>query len=358
MTDPPDIRIVAQPTTAELLTPPGRGAVACIRVLGNLDLIDQFFSAANRKPISSQPIDRICYGTWGEEDLVITRLDNNSAEVHCHGGVSAVERIFQNLEDVGVDRVTPDRRDQLSLADEFDLALQAATTRRTAHLLLRQRDLFPSAVKRLAQLSQAERVRSINQMLHWSQFGLHLTTPWKVVLCGPPNVGKSSLVNALVGYARTVVYDQPGTTRDVVKVETAFEGWPIEFSDTAGLRQTDDGLETLGIGKARQQIARADLVVIVCDARTGLTALETTINNEHPQALIVWNKIDLPDALDPQGSELAVSAKSRIGIDNLAQHIVARLVPEIPPRSQPFPVTTRQIDLLNQLQKPGTTASD
>ena len=78
----------------------------------------------------------------------------------------------------------------------------------------------------------------IREWLAWEDFGLHLTRPWNVVLAGRPNVGKSSLINALLGYTRSIVFDQPGTTRDVVTAATAIDGWPIELSDTAGLRES------------------------------------------------------------------------------------------------------------------------
>ena len=70
------------------------------------------------------------------------------------------------------------------------------------------------------------------------------------MLAGRPNVGKSSLTNALLGYTRSIVFDQPGTTRDVVTATTAIDGWPIEFSDTAGLREGSEPLEAAGIERA------------------------------------------------------------------------------------------------------------
>ena len=81
--------------------------------------------------------------------------------------------------------------------------------------------------------------------------GRHLLTPFDVVLAGPANVGKSSLINALVGYNRAIVYDAPGTTRDVITAETAIDGWPVTLSDTAGLRDSDDPLEMAGVQTAQ-----------------------------------------------------------------------------------------------------------
>jgi tRNA modification GTPase len=87
-----------------------------------------------------------------------------------------------------------------------------------------------------------------------------------VVIAGPPNVGKSSLINALLGYQRAIVFDQPGTTRDVLTATTAIDGWPVELADTAGIREGDDAIETEGVARALAEIRAADLVVEVWDA--------------------------------------------------------------------------------------------
>ena len=95
--------------------------------------------------------------------------------------------------------------------------------------------------------------------------GLRLITGWRVVIAGRPNVGKSRLLNALAGYQRAIVHSAPGTTRDVVTVATALEGWPVELADTAGVRTTDDPIEQSGIDRALRQTETADLVLKVLD---------------------------------------------------------------------------------------------
>ena len=107
---------------------------------------------------------------------------------------------------------------------------------------------------------------TIDALLAHRGVGEHLTTPWRVVLAGPPNVGKSSLKNALVGYQRAIVCDLPGTTRDVVATTTAIDGWPIQLADTAGLRDAADELEAAGVARAARALAAADLVVLVDEA--------------------------------------------------------------------------------------------
>ncbi len=85
------------------------------------------------------------------------------------------------------------------------------------------------------------------------------------MLAGRINVGKSSLLNALAGYARAIVHPAPGTTRDAVAITAAIDGWPVELCDTAGLRAAGDAVERAGIDRARERLAAADLVILVTD---------------------------------------------------------------------------------------------
>ena len=113
--------------------------------------------------------------------------------------------------------------------------------------------------------------RQIDDLLAHAATGLHLVRPWQVVVAGRPNVGKSSLINAIAGYQRAIVHSLPGTTRDIVSVQTALDGWPVEISDTAGLRRGSDPIEQAGIELAIDKIAAADLVVLVFDASSPWT---------------------------------------------------------------------------------------
>lgn len=358
-----DTPLPAGRTVACVLTPGGRGAVATIGLKGDLGGVDHYFRAANGKSLQQQSINRICFGWWGQtpaEEIVVVRTDTEFAELHCHGGEAAINRILVDLISCGA-QIVDDRgwlrsEGQSEEFAECWQALARASTQMTAHHLLRQTTLYPAEVERLTGLSPPERIQRIEALLAWGNFGIHLTVPWKVVLCGRPNVGKSSLINALVGYTRSVVFDQPGTTRDVVAVEAAFDGWPVELSDTAGLRDTASDLEAAGIQLARARLSEADVVVIVLDATCGLQDADCELLAEFPGAIVVWNKSDLTSPprtgfVDSRFNEATpVSAATAAGIPDLITAIVNQLVPVEPDEHTAFPVSLAQRERLQAMR--------
>jgi tRNA modification GTPase len=200
----------------------------------------------------------------------------------------------------------------------------------------------------------------MERLLHLADFGLHLTKPWRVVMGGRPNVGKSTLVNALAGYRRAIEYDQPGTTRDVVSATTALAGWPVELSDTAGLHVTGDEIELAGIALAKERLRQADLVVWLLDATTlakGAAPSVAGVARQQAEAvaapwdqsrtLVAVNKCDLaaPPAELESVSHL-ISASAGTGIPELMEVIVQRLVSEVPQPGAAVPFTARQVELL------------
>jgi tRNA modification GTPase len=197
------------------------------------------------------------------------------------------------------------------------------------------------------------------QLLRFAPLGLHLATPWRVVLAGLPNVGKSSLINALVGYRRSITVDMPGTTRDVLEAQTVIDGWPIRLSDTAGIR--DDAqcaIETAGIESARRELDDADLILWVEDASMpSERAVDVTDRLNSKPTIRISNKIDRIRGRDnivlQEGSATSLrvqtSATLGIGIDELRQAISNALVPEVPKAGSPIPVTLRQVDWLKSV---------
>jgi tRNA modification GTPase len=205
-------------------------------------------------------IGRICYGRWNDEDLVVVRTSVLTWEIQCHGGTVAVNRICADLRndgvfdcDPGTQSVSPDigthaagvearRLDSVrSMVHEaIRSRLVNARSRRTAGLILAQasNSLCSDLMMILDSPDKdADEVTAVRQRLaDWQDVADHLTEPWRVVFAGAPNVGKSSLMNVIAGMERSIVCDQPGTTRDVVEVDGIVEGWPFRFVDTAGLR--------------------------------------------------------------------------------------------------------------------------
>ena len=363
------------PLTAAVLTPVGRGAVATIRVRGDLSQLEgvavPLFRAANGRSLSQQELRRIAFGRWGREDaeeIVVGRLSDETLELHCHGGDAAVRRILNDLQRAGCAVLS--WQSQMVASDEslnaecLD-ALSRATTWRTAEIVLEQSNgLLCKAFQQLAltvspspplPLSPApqndvhiETLSRLNALLAWADFGLHLTRPWSVVLTGRPNVGKSSLINRLLGYERAIVFDQPGTTRDVVTGETAFDGWPVLLADTAGLREAAEELEAAGIALARQRLATADLRVVLIDLGEPPTPDDERLLAEWPDAIVVAHKCDRPDrwlSRVPVGA-LRVSSRTGEGVEELQRQLVERLVPQVPPPGTAIPISARQVELL------------
>jgi tRNA modification GTPase len=154
--------------------------------------------------------------------------------------------------------------------------------------------------------------------------GLH------VVLVGQPNVGKSSLLNRLAGEERAIVTDIAGTTRDALRETIQIEGIPLHIIDTAGLRDTTDEVEKIGIARTWQEIARADVVVRLVDVRAGLTEADAAIDARLPagvERITVFNKVDLmarsPERTeDAAGISLYLSAKADQGVELLRTELL------------------------------------
>jgi tRNA modification GTPase len=341
------------------LTYRGRGAIAVVGVRGEnaRDAICKCFSPAAEKQFSVMKNRAVVYGIWlsSGEDLIVVRTDDERAgeqfEVHCHGGFAAVESIKKDLLAVGCEESVDDASWRLAedlFQSEIAFALENALTQRTARHLLQQYELWQG----FSSVSQTEAEKA----LQFSEFGRHLTKSWSVVLCGQPNVGKSSLINALAGFERAIVHETAGTTRDVVSQHTAIEGWPVELLDTAGIREASGEIESAGIAKAKKLIESADLVVHVVDASRSET-IDLTLSAGQA-GLVVVNKMDeVQDAEAFQKDSrwsyalpcpaVFVSAKQGTGIDRLQAEIAMALVPEVPATGQLVPVTETQRQLLD-----------
>jgi len=374
----PQLRVVQ-------LTPPGRGAVATLLVEGPgaVEVVDSRLRTGDGRPLKSRPIGQLVLGRFGvgmgggpTEHIIVRRRGDRAVELHCHGGDAAVAMVENGLVELGCrvvswrDWAVEHYRDPTVAAARA--ALAEACTQRTASILL---DQYQGALRRaLKQIDQFLRINDtagaselIKTLSARSELGLHLVRPWRVVLSGATNVGKSSLVNALVGYARTIVHHTPGTTRDVVNVSTAVDGWPVELCDTAGLG--DEAMQRAGIRKAERRLAEADLVVVVFDVTRPWSESDRRLIEAYPEALVVGNKSDLvawsstttpvcaegsyeePDRRARLGvcfgkNWITTSALTGAGIDAVVRAIADRLVPDPPPPGAAVPFTAAQIEYL------------
>lgn len=386
------------------LTPKGRGAVAVVVVAGPdaTRAVDKCFAARSGRPLDATPLGRIAFGHWGGaggEELIVCRRSAEEVEVHCHGGIAAIEAVIDQLVTEGCQRITwqqwidrssewPARITDFSPRASYGLtsvlrgpdavraaaqiALASATTERAAGILLDQLNGALSAKIRelVVQIAAADRVSAraaLDALLDRRRLGLHLTEPWRIVVFGAPNVGKSSLLNALAGYQRAIVSAIPGTTRDVITVSTAIDGWPVQLSDTAGIRETNDELERAGIGLATSTLSRADLAILVHDAEqlhhnksNNGSRVDRSMLAPNARIIDVLNKIDLvadverpqlrrelvPLDSDPEQS-LALSALTGEGLPDLISAIGRSFVrtPITPGSAVPF--TAKQFAALD-----------
>ena len=361
-------------THVVVLTPRGRGAVATLLVEGPQAkaLVSQSFHPRANRPLESFSPGRIVFGNWAAheattnddperftgEELVVCCLDERRVEVHCHGSQAAVNQIVNSLTQLGAISRSWQEHAQATEPDPTvaaaNVALGSSLTERTAGILLDQaKGALSLAIREIDQLLDDDQLSSANEKLRvlfeFAPLGQHLTRPWKVVLSGPPNVGKSSLLNKLLGFERAIVFDQPGTTRDVVTSMTSVEGWPIDLADTAGLRDSRDAIEHAGIQHAHRQLAEADLVLVVHDASTesNSTLVELPANTA---TLSVLNKIDLLDEPIAPGEAIATSAVTGEGIDALRKAIAQKLVATVPEVGDPVPFTDDQIQALQTVR--------
>ena len=170
---------------------------------------------------------------------------------------------------------------------------------------------------------------------------------------GRPNAGKSSLVNALAGFARSLVSSEPGTTRDLLETRIVLDGWEIDLVDTAGLRDDPASLtEQAGIDRAREAARSADLVL---DVRDAADFSGDDRSSEKPEeafpSLEILAKVDLvPLGGRPSADAIRTSAVSGEGIDTLAAAIIRRLVPREPGPFDAVPFTPRQVAEIQSLK--------
>jgi len=309
--NPPDI------AHAACLTPPAAGGVAMIQVVGcdAARIVSRFLKGRHFIDLEQLPSGRLqlCRFVSDNEtidDAIVASRRHTSGEfvvdISVHGGQRIVQRILLALRDAGV-QIT-DARDisgvcrQAANAIESEAltALMTAKTRRVSQWLMHMPESLSESIAQMVEHIQtgavAEAANMLRRGIQSARRGKHLLDGVRVLIVGEPNVGKSTLANALAQREHAVVSELPGTTRDWVEHPGAVQGVPFTFVDTAGIRQTDDSIEREAIQRSVQQIASADVVLHVFDASHPPTAIEEQVASESPDnshRLLAWNKSDL-----------------------------------------------------------------
>ncbi|WP_161604228.1 GTPase [Roseiconus nitratireducens] len=350
-----------RPTRCAVMTGHGRAAVAVIDLRGPeaTSCLNSLFRPARQRPYRP---GQVRYGVWtgnggdqAGESVVIVPIAGDHFEIHCHGGDAATDRIIADLASLGVQGAPagPDSNwvgnDRWS-QQASELLIRCVTDRTAAIAMDQVRGALSDWRKEMLQLLRSSPANATMVAEHSARIaaagriGQRLDRPWSVVLAGPPNVGKSSLINAIVGYDRSIIMDLPGTTRDVLDADTVVQGWPLRLRDTAGLHDAAESIERQGIERAVLAAGEADLIVIVTApgnetlSQQASQALASLL--DRVPILTVFNKADL--ANPSADVALRTVATSGQGVDELIDAILGRLLADLPPPGDPVPVSEDQ----------------
>lgn len=372
-------------TIVAAATGPGDYGVAILRISGPLTLatLDTFVERSHKK--GEWQARTLYYGHFrdaaGEliDEIMAVHFPGphsftgeDCGEIHCHGGRIVQRRILDVLLSGGLHLAAPGEftrraflngRIDLSRAEAVADLIHARSeaSRRLAVAQLDGgifrlvRTLRDRAADLLALIEayvdfpeeeidpmQGARIdadathllNEFNRLIAGYEQGRIVRDGASLLILGRPNVGKSSLMNLLVGEERSIVSSLPGTTRDTVEESIVLSGLPFRIIDSAGIRESDDAIETLGVQRALAKLASADLVLLVYDAAAGFTRADEEILRRcgSTPILLVANKIDLPcvATAPPYGlPQLAVSCHHNTGIDLLPDKIEEILAPDV-----------------------------
>jgi len=401
-------------TIAAISTPMGEGAIAIVRMSGpeSIKIADKLFKSIGNKKLSEVASHTIHYGhiidpTTDEvvEEVMVSLMrgpktftKEDVIEINCHGGLASVNRLLQLTTSHGARIAEPGEftkraflngRIDLSQAEAVMDLIRAKTDRamnvalgqmegRLSKLIrhLRQEILETLAqvevnidypeyddVEEMTQKVMLEKSRyikkEIEKLLQTSQQGKILREGLATVIVGRPNVGKSSLLNSLVQENKAIVTDIPGTTRDVIEEYVNVRGVPLRLLDTAGIRETEDIVERIGVEKSRKVLREADLILLVLNYADELTEEDKNIfkATEGMDFIVIVNKTDLSQKIDLEKvKELAGNRKiittslvEENGVDQLEEAISSLFFEgSIEASDMTYVSNSRHISLLNQ----------
>ena len=366
-------------TIAAIATAMSNSGIGIVRISGDeaLEVADRIFvSKKGNKKVSEMASHTIHYGYVKDgEDIVdevmllIMKAPNSyttedTIEIDCHGGVLVMQKILETVLKYGARAAEPGEftkraflngRIDLSQAESVidvinaknDFALQSSVSQLRGSVLEKIKDLRASIIHEIAFIESAlddpEHVdiesypqkllitvkslwKTVDKMLESADNGRVLREGINTVIVGKPNAGKSSLLNTLVGQERAIVTDIAGTTRDILEEQIRLRGISLNVIDTAGIRDTDDVVEQIGVNKSREYVEKADLVIYVVDSSTPLDENDEEIiaSIQDKNAIILLNKSDLHQVTTKEmlkekidRKTIEISAKEQTGIEEL-----------------------------------------
>ena len=377
----------ANDTIIALATAQGAGAIAVLRLSGEqaIDLVDSFFKPRSKTPISAADTHTIHLGDLYEEDKLLDEVlvsvfraprsytGENVVEISCHGSVYIKQLVLNALMNTGRCRVAEpgeftfrafmNGKMKLSQAEAVSdlIASESAAEHRIAlqHMRggfaqnlneIREQLIHFAALIELELDFSGEDVefadygalkklvvelkQTIKSLLDSFALGNVIKQGVPIAIIGAPNAGKSTLLNALLNEERALVSAEAGTTRDTVEDFLTIDGIRFRFIDTAGIRDTSNQVEMMGIARSFERAKEAHLVLYVIDVTTAETPLDdlksqlTKSGLSEANILVVWNKCDSEDDALTFGSDefdsIAISAKKRRNLDDLKARIVSR----------------------------------
>lgn len=377
-------------TIAAIASPAGEGAIAIIRISGpqSFEILEKIFS----KPLKQAKTHTAHYGTIFKEDrtpvdqvlVLIMRgpksyTGEDTIEIFCHGGSLITQQVFQTVLQAGALPAHPgefslkayqNKKIDLAQAEAIqaligaknELALKMAERQLEGALSEKiaafQRGLIDAAAILEAWVDFPEedleftpfeemigRLHSLCEEMKLLQATFHegktIHQGLKLCLLGSPNVGKSSLMNALLGTSRAIVTDIPGTTRDLIEEDLKLGQLHFKLIDTAGIRHTLEPIEQEGILRSKQAMEQADLILLVLDASAPLSPgdLELIETSPKEKTILVWNKMDIAPTDRKELPSIEISAKKRWGLEELKKAIDQKIWKKGAPSKEELVIT-------------------
>lgn len=398
-------------TIAAISTPVGEGAISIVRLSGDeaITIANKIFSKKNLHEVASHTLHygKIIHPTSNEliDEVIVSVMKGpktftceDVVEINCHGGNVAVRRVLEVVLEFGARLAEPGEftkraflngRIDLSQAEAVMDIIQSKTNQamniamnqldgRLSRLIQKLRQELIETIAHVEvnidypeyddveemthQLMQEKTrlvEREIERLLSTAKQGKILREGLSTVIIGRPNVGKSSLLNSFVQENKAIVTDIPGTTRDVIEEYVNVRGVPLKLIDTAGIRETEDIVERIGVERSRQVLKSADLILLVLNYNEELTPEDRNLfaTIQDMEAIIVVNKVDLERKIDLEEVKRLAAGRKMIytslteekGIEELEEAIAAMFFAgEVEAKDLTYVSNARHISLLNR----------